>query len=292
MQHWQARPAGGPVCGLGEGPLWDAATGVVRWVDIDAGAVLAGRLVGEQVHQTSRERVDETVGALALADDGGLLVAGTKALVHLRPDGSRTWWPPLLADGPSRLNDAQVDPGGGLVVGSLSRDGRAGQEVLLRVAPDGAVSVLDDDLTLSNGLGWSPDDRTLYSIDSVPGLLWQRPWDPATGAAGPRRLLLGFDDATPDGLCVDAQGRLWVAMWGAGEVRCLAPDGALLGTVEVGVPHPTSCAFVGPALDLLLVTTASPGPAQAQRLGSGDAGRLFVAQVGATGRPPRRWRGG
>jgi len=290
VQHWQARPAGGPVCALGEGPLWDAAAGVVRWVDIDAGAVLAGRLVGERVGQVGSDRVDETVGAVALADDGGLLVAGTKALVHLRPDGSRDWGPPLLPDGPSRLNDAQVDPGGGVLVGSLSRDGRGGHEVLLRVAPDGAVTVLDDDLTLSNGLGWSPDDRTLYSVDSVPGLLWHRPWDPVTGAAGPRRLLLAFDDATPDGLCVDTRGRLWVAMWGAGVVRCLAPDGTLLGTVEVAVPHPTSCAFVGPALDLLVVTTASPDRTHPPGEGSGDAGTLFVARVGATGRPPRRWR--
>jgi sugar lactone lactonase YvrE len=289
VQRWTAEPSVGPRCRLGEGPLWDAAAQRVRWVDIVAGTVLSARLDGSCLLDVSCHRVDATVGAVALADDGGLLVAGTKALVHLRPDGSRAVGPALLPDGPSRLNDAQVDPSGAVVVGSLSRDGCTGREVLLRVGPDGAVTVLDDDLTLSNGLGWSPDGRTFYSIDSGPGLLWRRPWDPATGAAGPRSLLVRFDDATPDGMCVDAEGRLWVAMWGAGQVRCLGPDGHLLGVVEVAAAHTTSCAFVGPALDVLLVTTATDELGEQQRRDTPASGRLFTARVGATGRLPTPW---
>ncbi len=290
MRRWQAEPAGPDVCILGEAPLWDGARGLVRWVDVTAGTVHAGRLAAGRVEATSSLPVDGTVGAVALADDGGLLVAGTRRLVHLRRDGTRAWGPPLLPDGPSRLNDGQVDPAGGFVVGSLSRDGEEGGQVLLRVAPGGAVTTLDDDLTLSNGLGWSPDGTVLYSVDSVPGVLYRRGWHPASGTGGPREVLVGFDDATPDGLCVDAAGRLWVALHGAGQVRCLQPDGTLVGVVEVAAPHTTSCAFVGPALDLLLVTTATEGLGAAQQHAYPDSGRLFTARVGATGRPPTPWR--
>jgi sugar lactone lactonase YvrE len=290
VQRWQAEPAPTPVCTLGEGPLWDAARGQVHWLDIVAGTVHTATLDGQQVSAPTARVVDETAGALALADDGGLLVAGTKALVHLRPDGSRQWRPALLAPGPSRLNDGQVDPAGGFVVGSLSRDGRQGGEVLLRVAPGGAVQVLDDDLSLSNGLGWSPDGTVLYSIDSGTRVLHRRPWDPASGHAGPREVLCRFDDATPDGMCVDADGRLWVALYGAGQVRCLLPDATVVGVVDVPAPHTTSCAFVGPHLDLLVVTTATENLSAEQRRAHPDSGRLFTARVGASGRPPTPWR--
>jgi sugar lactone lactonase YvrE len=290
MQRWRAEPAPTPVCTLAEGPLWDPARGQVHWLDIVAGTVHTGRLDGQQVTAQTALVVDETAGALALADDGGLLVAGTKALVHVRADGSRQWGPPLLPPGPSRLNDGQVDPAGGFVVGSLSRDGREGGEVLLRVAPGGAVQVLDDDLTLSNGLGWSPDGTVLYSIDSVPGVVYRRRWDPASGQAGPREVLARVSDGTPDGMCVDAEGRLWVALYGAGQVHCLLPDGTLVGAVDVPAPHTTSCAFVGPDLDLLVVTTATENLSREQRRAHPDSGRLFTARVGASGRPPTPWR--
>ncbi len=99
--------------------------------------------------------------------------------------------------------------------------------MLVQVGSEG-TRVLDDDLGLSNGLAFSPDDSTLYSVDSVPGRVWRRDYDQVTGSTGERRLLLDLPDCTPDGLTVDADGQLWLAIWGRGEVRRYTPDGALL----------------------------------------------------------------
>lgn len=169
-----------------------------------------------------------------------------------------------------------------------SGDGRRVEEVLARL--DGAtITVLDGDLTLSNGLAWSPDGRRLYSVDSVPGVVYARDYDPAAGTTGPRSVFLSVGDGTPDGLCVDAAGHMWIAIWGAGQVRCHAPDGTRRAVVEVAAPHTSSVAFAGPALDVLVITTATEDLSAAQRAAHPDSGRLFTAHVGATGLPSSYW---
>jgi sugar lactone lactonase YvrE len=220
------------------------------------------------------------------------LVAGVRALVVIGTDGDRRPGPSVLPAGSARrLNDGACDPAGAFLVGSLPLAGGSTSEVLVRVAPDGTVTVLDDDLTMSNGLAFSPDGGLLYSIDSGPGVVYVRPYDAATGKAGPRSELIRISPGTPDGLCVDATGHLWIAVRGAGEVRRYTPDGAIVGVVEVPAPHTTSVAFVGDDLDQLLITTASADLDAGQRSRHPDSGRLFLARVGVTGVPVAPWAG-
>ena len=205
-------------------------------------------------------------------------------------DGKVTAGVQLIPDAKvSRLNDGKCDPAGRFLVGSMALDDRTGEEVLLSIGHTGSITVLDGDLTLSNGLGWSPDATVLYSTDTIPGVIWSRAYDVDTGTVGPRREFLHITDGSPDGLCLDTDGNLWIAIWGAGEVRCYSPTATHLATVAVAAPNTSSVAFVGPGLDTLLITTASEQLSEPQSAEYPDSGRLFTCGVGATGLPVAPW---
>jgi len=275
---------------LAEGPLWAADT--IYWVDIEAGQVFEGRLTGDRVEQTARHDFDGTVGALAVSTDGHLLVAERERLVVVSPAGQRMPGPRIVPQGANRrTNDGACDPAGRFLIGTLSLGDESGAETLARVEDDGSLTTLDDDLALSNGLAWSPDGRLLYSIDTIPGVVWVRDYDAASGTVGERRELLRVTDGSPDGMCVDERGYLWVAIWGAGEVRSFSPAGDHVDTVRVSAPHTSSVAFVGPELDVLLITTASRDLSAHELERYPDAGRLFTARVGVRGTPCALWGG-
>ncbi len=292
MRVYDADVLGSALHELGEGPVWDDDTASVSWVDIVAGRAFRGRIESDDVVVAAAYQFPASVGAAAPTSDGGLLVAAHDRMVAVAPDGTRTESPPLLAATSGlRLNDGGIDPAGRYVVGTLSLEGVAGRAALLRIEDSGAATVLRAGLTLSNGIGWSPDGATVYLVDSVPGSLWSAPYDVGAGLVGnwwrvPARLV-----AVPDGMCVDDEGRLWVAQWGGSELTCFAPTGETLARVRLPAPHPTSAAFVGPRRDRLLITTARNELDEGQRSAAPLAGRLFVADVGARGLPTRRWSG-
>ena len=276
---------------LGEGPVWDAERGRVLWVDIEDGHVHTGILEDGQVTPMERHDFDEAVGAAGCSAAGDLIVAGRRRIHYVDAAGGRRTGPQIISDETaSRLNDGGCDPQGQFLVGSMATDGRHNEEVLVRVEDD-SVTVLDDDLTLSNGLAWSADGRLMYSIDTIPGTLWMRDYQ-ADGQTGLRRPFLEIaDGGSPDGLCVDTSGNLWIAIWGAGQVRCYSPAGEHIATVEVAAPHTTSVAFAGPHLDRLLITTAREKLTDQQLADFPDSGRLFLADVGTVGVPVAPWRG-
>jgi sugar lactone lactonase YvrE len=290
VPRWSARVASAGGYGLGEGPLWDPWRRRVRWVDIDAGTVHEGRLDGDRVELTGSHHVDRTVGAVVCSVSGDLLVAGAQRLITVTADGPRPG-PVIAVEASRRLNDGACDPAGNFLVGTLALDGARGGEVLVRVERDQTVTVLDDDLTLSNGLAWSLDGAWLYSVDSVPGIIWIRSYDADSGSVGPRREWLRVTDGLPDGMCADAEGHLWVAIWGAGQVRRYTPEGRLAGIVDLPAPHTTSVAFVGEELDRLLITTATAELSADQLAAYPDSGRLFLARVAVGGRPTPPWSG-
>lgn len=262
---------------------------------IRAGLVLEGRLDGDALAVTARHELGGTVGAVVPAADVSLLVAAADVFALVRPDGEVLRGPRVLPTGvDSRFNDAAVDPAGRFLAGAMAEDGREGDERLYRLDADGAVSVVDEGFTISNGIAWSPDGATMYHADSGPGVVWRRPYDVATGDVGPREEWLAFGGpagGVPDGLCTDAGGNVWVAVHGAGEVRAFDPDGARVATVRVPAPHTTKPAFVGPALDRLLVTTARDELSPEQRAEWPLSGRLFLADPGSRGRPAPPWAG-
>jgi sugar lactone lactonase YvrE len=290
VPRWSAKVASTDVFGLGEGPLWDPPRRRLLWVDVNAGTVHAGELSGSQVVRRQSWQLDRTVGAVVSSAAGDLLVAGARALITVTAAGSVTG-PAIMPEPTRRLNDGGCDPAGNFLVGTLALDGARGHEILVRLERDETVTVVDDDLTLSNGLAWSADGTLLYSVDSVPGTVWIRSYDAATGATGPRREWLRVTDGLPDGICLDAEGYLWLAIWGAGQVRRYAPDGQLAGIVDVPAPHTSSVAFVGEGLDRLLITTAAVDLAAEQLAAFPDSGRLFLADVGVTGLPVTPWSG-
>ncbi len=290
MTTYLAIPAGDVRHRLAEGPLWDAERGAL-WVDIPAGEVHEGPLVDGRLRATRSLHVDEMVGAAVRATDGRLLVAGLERLWVVASDGRIDAGPLVLPPGTGRrLNDGACDPAGRFVVGTLSIHGPSSTEALVRVEEDGSLTTLDDDLAQSNGLAWSADGGTLFSIDTVPGQVWARDYDASTGSVGPRRLHVQVDGYA-DGMSADTDGNLWIAVWGAGQVRCHAPDGTVRHVVEVPAPHTTSAAFVGPALRTLLITTAAEGLGPEQLAAHPDSGRLFTVDVDARGVPSTPWNG-
>lgn len=277
---------------LAEGPIWDAARERVLWVDIDAGAVLEASLDGDRLVDVLRREFGETVGAVAASADGELLVAGARELLVESPGGHRRRGPRLIDEGRnSRLNDGKCDPAGRFVVGSMSPDGEGTAERLTRVEDDETLTVIDADMSLANGLGWSPDGRTMYSIDTERRVVWARDYDVSSGETGDRRELLIFEADHPDGMCVDEKGNLWIAIWGEGKIRCFSDRAAEIRRLDVPAPNTTSCAFVGRYLDRLLITTAAKDVPESQRAQFPNSGCLFLADVGARGVPVAPWRG-
>ena len=275
---------------LAEGPVWVAETATILWIDVEAGSVFEGRLHGHRVKESWKLDFAGRVGAAVPGVDGSILVATADRVVVVTPHGDRIDGPVIVPPGrPSRTNDGGCDPAGRFLVGTMALDDRCGDESLYRVEGDGSLTTLDSNLTLSNGLGWSPDGRLLYSTDTQPGIIWVRDYDAETGETGARRQHLRITDGYPDGLCVDSRGYLWVAIWGAGEVRSYSPSGELAATVTVPCPHPSSVAFVGDDLDILLITTASRDLSDRDLTRFPDAGRLFLARVGAAGTPTFAW---
>jgi len=287
---YRAEVASTGVYGLAEGPLWDAERERVLWVDVNAARTCIGEMRSGQILPTGQIDLEGAAGAVVCSTTGELLVAGGRELHTIGADGIRSVGIQLIAsDKASRLNDGACDPAGRFLVGSVALDGRQRQEVLYRIDRNTEVTIIDNDLTLSNGLAWSPDGTRFYSVDSIPGVVWVRPYDALRGTWGQRDALLHVEDGLPDGLCVDSEGNLWIAIWGAGQVRCYTPGGEHIATVEVPAPNTSSAAFVGRDRGTLLVTTAREGLSPAQLLEFPHSGHLFTAQVDVIGHPTTPW---
>jgi sugar lactone lactonase YvrE len=269
---------------LGEGPWWDARTATLLWIDIDGRLVqrldpATGRTVTRRVDQKIGAVMGRSGGGLAMALEDGIWVAETDAgplrrVAPIEPDDAGT-----------RLNDACCDRRGRLWVGSMAYDARPGAGALYRVDPDGSVERVLADLAISNGIDWSPDDRRMYFIDSATRRVDVLDYDLAAGRATGRRALIELpeDAGLPDGLTVDAEGCLWVALWDGWSVRRYSPSGDLERIVQLPVARPTSCAFGGPDLEDLYVTSASTGLSPSELADQPLAGSIFVVRPGVRG---------
>ncbi|MEX5718644.1 SMP-30/gluconolactonase/LRE family protein [Geodermatophilus maliterrae] len=294
MLTLRAEPAAPSPADHGEGPVWDADRAELLWVDIAAGLLRRAAVDADgQLTETGSVRAGDTVGVVAPAAAGGWLAAAGGGFTHVAADGTARVLVDLAAegggeaDGGTRMNDGACDRRGRFFAGTMAFDERPGAGTLYRLDTDGTVTTVLDGLTVSNGLGWSPDERTVYLADSGPGLVHAFTYDPAGGAFTECRVLLetGGPDGVADGLAVDDEGCLWTAMWGGGQVRRWSPDGELLAVVEVPVAHTSSCTFAGPGRDLLVISTAHGGGDER------EAGRLFTVRPGVTGPPAQPYRG-
>jgi len=310
------------VCALGEAPYYDRRGNRVGWVDLPAQRVLwrdpdtgaTGEVVTPEPVSAAVPRVAGGL-VLCLADgpvlselDGTLQVLGAfaeaDAAAGIDPAGR-----PAV-----RANDAKPDPVGRLWVGTLALDGTPGAGALYRFDPSSGIPHrVIDGVSVANGLGWAPDGRTMYFADTGLGRVDAFDYDLATGEPSRRRPFVDFaafdrtapvvgdtgdgpaggaapvaaDPGVPDGLCVDADGGVWVACWGGGQVLRFTPDGVLERRVPVPTPLVTSCAFVGAELDRLVITTAAirdsagrPGAGITYAHRPGDVVGQLVGQYG------------
>jgi sugar lactone lactonase YvrE len=267
---------------LGERPVWDAAASSLIWVDILAGHLHRYRPgAGDEVVHIA----GVAVGAAGLRAGGGYVLAAADGFRLVGADGTPEGdplRPPGMA-GDIRFNDGACDPAGRFWGGTVARDRRPGAGALYRLDADGGITTMLEDVTESNGLGWSPDGGTFYYIDSGEPRPRIRafPCDLAAGTLGPPRDLVQppAEHGTPDGLTVDADGCLWVAFWGGHAVRRYSPGGELLAELPVPVSQPSCPAFGGPDLEDLYVTTAWEDMTQAQRAAEPLAGHLLHTRV-------------
>lgn len=233
----------------------------------------------------------EKVGSVAPAQDGGLLVAGERHVHVLDAAGVQTARIRVLDDQvDSRLNDGTCDPAGRFLVGSVRLDTRERRESLVSVGPDRDVRVIVEGISVSNGIGFSPDSRTMYYVESRPGTVLAFDYDLGNGTVSGQRVVAATG-GTPDGLAVDVHGNLWVAFFGEARVRCLSPAGDVLREVHLPVPNATCPEFAGPDLDRLIVTTARFRMDAASRERWPASGGVFVAEPGVAGLPATRWAG-
>jgi sugar lactone lactonase YvrE len=268
----------------GEGPVWSPRWGGLRWVDMLAGDVLSLADDGT----VSRKHVGDVAAALRPRRDGGAVIGVERGFALEAADGTLTTLPPVWSDPGVRMNEGGCDPDGRFWCGSMAYDQRPGGGSLYRLDPDGTVAVAFGGATISNGLDWSPDGSVAYYNDTPTHEIAVFDYSREAGLTGRRTFVRLADDENPDGLTVDAEGGVWVALFGGGAVHRYTPAGVLDVVVEVPTPQVTACTFGGPRRDQLFVTTSREG------MGPDDdplAGALFRADVGVPGRPVREFAG-
>lgn len=277
-------------CHLGEGPTYDPASGTAWWFDI-----LERRLHEADLSQGSVRVHDLPVMASALAflEDGRQLLVAEDGL-YLRDPGTgvlerRHAVPPQEV--PFRSNDARVHPSGTLWFSTMGRKAEAGQAVIWALH-DGRVERLFGGITIPNAICFSPDGATGYFSDTRQNTLMRVALDSSSGLpAGEPILLLHHEGPGGlDGAVTDAEGTIWCALWGAGCVAAIGPDGRMLRRIAVPARQPSCPVFVGPQFRQLLVTSAFEGMDEAARAGDPHHGRTFLIDLGVAGKAEPRAR--
>ncbi len=263
---------------LGEGPVWDIRTNRLCWVDLLGGVLheddledgsgqttATGTLLGAAAPREAAEGF-----GVAVREGFGLLAGGVLTLEDA-----------VLSGTDHRMNDAKCDSRGRLWAGSLSTSGASATGALWCWSGGASSRRVLDGFDLPNGIGWSPDDRLVYLVDSLAHAVLVAPFDSDDGRPGEFTELVRVDGGLPDGLAIDINGNLWVAVWDGSEIHCFSSNGELIGVVPMPVTRPTSCSF-GPD-GTLYITTARTGlsPEVLQR--EPEAGSVFALATSTTG---------
>ena len=271
---------------VGEAPHWDERTKTLLFVDLTAGTVFRYDQSGAKLGFFP---VGQEVGAVVPRRTGGLVLAVRDGIATVSESGEGfELTSPVERDIPgNRMNDAKCDPAGRLFAGTTAFDFSPHSAALYRVESDWSFEQIVPDATQSNGIAWSPDGGRMYFIDSATQGVDVFDFDVGAGAASNRRRLVTIERAhgVPDGMTTDSRGNLWVACFGGAAVRCYSPAGALLDEILFPVTQVTSCAFGGPDLADLYVTSAAYRLSAVQLKKEPHAGATFVCRPGALGMP-------
>jgi len=268
---------------LGEGPVWDPRDGGLYWVDIKGYRIFRRDVESGEVTQWE---TPFRVGSLAPRAGGGFIAGTDKGIAHVDPSAGRF---EILHDPEpervnNRFNDGKLDREGRFWAGTMDDTEAEATGALYRLNPDLGTTRIFDDYKVTNGPAFSPDGRRMYHNDSARQITYVVDVD-ANGEATSRRTFLQFGEGEgyPDGMTVDAEGCLWIAFWDGWCLRRFSPEGACIGTLRVPAQKPTSCAFAGPNLDQLFITSASVGLEADDLAKQPQAGGLFLAAPGVSG---------
>jgi len=276
---------GDPSVFHGEGAFWDSTVGALRYVDM-----FRGDVVTLQDGRSTRSHIGTVAALVRRRAAGGYVVATEQGFALLGPD-LRVEREVRAFDLPDiRMNEGACDARGRLYCGSMAYDLSPRKGTLYRLDPDLSVHVVLERVSVPNGLVWAPDGRTAFHADTVESTVRAYEFDVTTGTLGASSVFLDFASApgAPDGMAMDEEGGLWVAMWGGGAVRRFSATGSLTDTIPTGVTNPTSCAFGGPEGRTLFVTTSRDG------LGGRTephAGQVLTVDVGVRGAPVHAFGG-
>jgi len=277
----------------GESPMWSVREQALYWTDN-----LGGRIHRLEPASGSAQSfaLGQNAMAIGLREAGGLVLALAKHIAVYEPGGELDLLTGVERDQPrNRFNDGKVDRHGRYWVGTMNDiDWDKPSGSLYRFDPGLELSQLQGAVVCANGLGWSPDDRTFYFVESFRYAIFAYDFDPDAGAISARRVFATVDrssGAFPDGLTVDAEGGVWSVQHGAGRVVRYAPDGRITHEIEVPLPQPTSCIFGGPDLDVLYITTSRQNMTPEQLGRYPLSGSVFAAQPGVNGAPEPSFAG-
>jgi sugar lactone lactonase YvrE len=270
---------------LGEGPIWDYRRGLLCWLDI------TGKVIHIYDPVADRDRTidaGQEVGCVALRSNGGLIFAGRNgfAEVDLESGAIADVLDPERHLPDNRFNDGKCDARGRFWAGTMNTRGQPNRGSLYCLYPDLRLRTLVTGVGISNGIAWSSDQKTMYYIDTPTREVAAFDFDADTGDLSGRRVVIRVPDekGKPDGMTIDTQGMLWVALYGGGAVTRWDPrDGRLLATIEVPAPRVTSCAFAGLRMDELYITTARQGLDPKDAAAWPHSGGLFRARPGVRG---------
>ena len=278
-------------CLLGEGPIWSPRDNALYWVDILAPAV---HRLDDSGEQTVPLGVMTSIAVPRAS--GGLLVATPRGLMGLRlPDRALAAFAhPEAGRATHRYNDGKCDRRGRLWIASMDMAANANVGSLYRVEGDGSWKKMDTGFTVPNGLGFSPDNTRLYFTDTFRRTIYAYDFDLASGAIAGRRPFVVLDDADgkPDGLTVDEDGCVWVALWDAWAVARFSPEGRETQRVRLPVPRPTSCCFGGSDLATLYVASAAVRLSEQALAQAPLSGAVFAVRIdGVRGLPETTFAG-
>lgn len=289
MEEFEAKPCTTDRYYLGECCRWDEVRSELYWVEVQTGRFFRARADGAQIEIVRCYNLGGNLTAVApmLHREHGWIVAKNQSIFVLDEAGAmREVARPEARNVPDvRMNDGAADPWGRFWIGSKTNRPSVSQGSLYRFDQSSGTELMLTNVEISNGLGWSPDRRTMYYVDSGPGEIYAFDVNDNGDISG-KRLFRQFDtenDGRPDGLCVDREGAIWVAIWGAYEVRRYSPRNEQLARVNLSTAQPSSCAIGGVAATTLYITTAQEDLSEETLDLEGDAGRLFCADVHVTG---------
>ena len=276
----------------GEGPVWDPQKRQLYWVDIMVGKYYKADYPSGDIEEHS---IGQELGVLALRETGGI-VMGVRDGFGFYEEETRTFR--LLEDSPEknnkkvRFNDGAVDPAGRFFAGTMEWEGKEDIGALYLLDMDHSHRLMEENIFITNGMGWSPDKKKYYMTDTFRNVIYVYDYDLSTGNISNRKNHITFDsNVYPDGMTIDSDGGFWVAIWGGAKIVRFDASGKKMEEILLPVLHPTSCCFGGDEMKTLFITTSRHPLSEAQRKEYPMAGRMFAMETDTRGMVEPRYRG-